>query len=63
LTSCLANGDQFPAPPGNTPGSDVIITATYPFQSPMTMFFPGLTNPTAPISVTLHATSQEPILF
>jgi Flp pilus assembly protein TadG len=64
LTSCFENGSQFPTSPGNTPGFDVIVTATYPFQSPMTMFFPtSAIPPTAPISITLHATSQEPILF
>jgi Flp pilus assembly protein TadG len=63
LTSCGLNGNQFPTSPASTAGSDVIVTATYPFQSPLTMFFPGLTNPTAPITITLSATSREPILF
>lgn len=67
LQSCINAGGQyygtiFPPPLAGT-GSDVKITATYPFQSPLTMFFPGLTSPTAAITITLRATSQEPILF
>jgi TadE-like protein len=54
------NGKPFP---GNPPGSDVIITATYPFTSPLTMFFPGLTSSTGGITTILRATSQEPIQF
>jgi Flp pilus assembly protein TadG len=69
LLSCTDGGDnpsssaQFPPVPGNAPGVYVTVTATYPFQSPLTMFFPGLTSPTAPITTTLRATSQEPIQF
>jgi hypothetical protein len=66
LSSCFIShigSGQFPGYPGNAPGSDVIVTATVPFQSPLTMFFPGLTNSTGGITITLHATSQEPIQF
>jgi hypothetical protein len=64
LQSCISGGAYSATVfPLAGPGSDVIVKATYPFQSPLTMFFPGLTSPTTPIAVTLQATSQEPILF
>jgi Flp pilus assembly protein TadG len=66
LSTCILGtkgSAPFPQYPGNAPGSDVIVTAYYPFQSPLTMFFPGLTSPTGGITTTLHATSQEPIQF
>jgi Flp pilus assembly protein TadG len=67
LTNCLYSTGTGPFPTWNgsssSSGWSVSINATYPFQSPLTMFFPGLTSRTAPITVTLQATSQEPILF
>ncbi len=63
LSSCLANSGVWPAAPGNTLASDVIVTASYPFDSPMGFFFPGVGG-TAPFATTyLPATSQQRIQF
>jgi Flp pilus assembly protein TadG len=63
LSSCFDQNVIFPIQPGDTTLYDVLVTATYPFQSPLTMFFPGLTSPTAPITTIFSVTSQEPIQF
>lgn len=63
LSACLNNGSVWPAYPGNTPGSDILITASYPFQSPMGIFFSAFGNSTFGITTKLPASSRERIEF
>jgi hypothetical protein len=60
LSSCLTNGSVWPAFPQ---GTVILITAVYPFQSPMAMFFPGFASSTPWITANLQASSQETIQF
>jgi Flp pilus assembly protein TadG len=62
LSSCLSNSTSWSVA-GNTAGTSVVISAVYPFQSPMAIFFPGLTNPTSWVTANLPASSQEPVQF
>lgn len=44
LTQCLEgalSAQQWPQFPSNQPGMDLTVTATYPFQSALAMFWPG----------------------
>ncbi|HEY9527094.1 MAG TPA: TadE/TadG family type IV pilus assembly protein [Anaerolineales bacterium] len=74
LQSLLANTTYFPTgcqcttrDPGGEPGEPVTITATYPFQSAITMFWPGV--PPQPIpagglpAINLPASSRGRIEF
>ncbi len=63
LSSCLGNSSLWPVFPGNSPGTDIIVTAVYPFSSPMAIFFPGFTGSAAFGTANLPATSQGRIQF
>jgi len=41
ITNCLANNSTWPPAPGNVPGNDIQIDGVYPFQSAISMFWPG----------------------
>jgi Flp pilus assembly protein TadG len=62
LSSCLTNTEVWPPSPDNEPGTSVAISATYPFTSALSMFFPG----TAPVkfgTFNLPAYSKQIIQF
>jgi Flp pilus assembly protein TadG len=62
LSSCLSNTTVWPPSPDNAPGTSVAISATYPFTSALSMFFPG----SAPVKFrkfSLPAYSKQIIQF
>jgi len=62
LSTCLSSSTVWPASPNNSVGIPVKISATYPFNSALSMFWPGA-KPVAFAAITLGAESQEEILF
>ncbi len=60
LSSYLGNYSDWPAYPA---GTTIAITAVYPFDSPMAIFFPGLGAPTSWVTINLTASSREPVQF
>ena len=62
LSSCTSNGTVWPPAGGNTPGSDILITASYNFTSALTMFAPG-TGSMQFSGVTFNAKSRQMLLF
>lgn len=63
LTSALVNATQFPSSGGNAIGAPITVSATYPFQSAIAMFWPGAGPGMNFTSVTFPASSQENIHF
>lgn len=65
LPFCLTNASPWPVAAGYTPGTATVVTvkAVYPFQSPMTIFFPGFSSPTSWITANLPASAQEQFQF
>ena len=63
LSSCLSNSSVWPAFPGNSPGTDILVTAVYPFTSVMAIFFPGSAGSTSGVTANLPASSQGRIQF
>jgi Flp pilus assembly protein TadG len=62
LSSCLSNGGQWPPAGESHPGFRIAVTGTFPFRSPLCMFWPG-TKPVGPLAVNLGATATEEIRF
>jgi len=62
LSSCLANSTVWPPSPDNALGTNVAISATYPFSSALLMFFPG-TKPTQFATFNLPAYAKQTIQF
>ncbi|MGO4885584.1 MAG: TadE/TadG family type IV pilus assembly protein [Bryobacteraceae bacterium] len=62
LSTCLSNSTVWPPSPDNALGSNVAISATYPFSSAMFMFFPG-TTPVSFGTYNLGAYSKQEIMF
>jgi Flp pilus assembly protein TadG len=62
LSSCLTNNAVWPPSPDNAVGTNVSISATYPFSSALMMFFPG-TSPTQFATYNLPAYSKQTIQF
>jgi Flp pilus assembly protein TadG len=60
LRSCFTNTAQFPNSVDNGVGLDITITATYPFATPLPVYWPGSS---VPGNVTLGATSRQNIVF
>lgn len=60
LSSCLGSSSPWPALPI---GTNIRITAAYPFDSPIGIFFPGSAISTPFPAVTLRASSQQRIQF
>jgi Flp pilus assembly protein TadG len=64
LSDCLNNNNVWPTAPGNAVGSDIQISATYPFRSVICMFWPGAGESVQSIGTfNLPAVSREPIQF
>ena len=62
LSSCVGSNAAWPPAGGNTPGTDIIISASYNFTSALAMFVPG--NRGMQFSgVTLKAKSRQTLLF
>jgi Flp pilus assembly protein TadG len=62
LSSCLTNSTVWPPSPDNALGTNVAISASYPFSSAMLMFFPG-SSPVHFGSYNLGAYSKQTIVF
>jgi Flp pilus assembly protein TadG len=60
LNTCLGNTAQFPNSVDNGVGLDITIAATYPFATPLPLYWPG--SPSAG-NVRLGATSRQNIVF
>ena len=66
LTACLNDSTTFPGPDNgadNAVGARVTISALYPFQSAITMFWPGAANVGTFGTINLGAISSERIEF
>jgi Flp pilus assembly protein TadG len=63
LTSALASTAPFPSSGGDAIGAPITLSATYPFQSAIAMFWPGAGPGINFMSVTFPASSQENIQF
>jgi hypothetical protein len=62
LSNCLSNNTVWPPSPDNAQGASVAISATYPFTSALSMFFPGA-KPVKFSTTSLPAYSQQFIAF
>jgi len=62
LSSCTSSSTVWPPSPDNAQGNGVAISATYPFNSALSMFFPG-TKPTNFSNYNLPAYAQQLIQF
>jgi Flp pilus assembly protein TadG len=60
LSTCFTNTAQFPNSTDNGVGLDITIAATYPFSTPLPMFWEGSGSAG---NVTLGATSRQNIVF
>jgi Flp pilus assembly protein TadG len=59
VTNCLANNATWPPDPANQQGSDIEIDGVYPFQSAISMFWPGAGPAVTVGAVNFPASSQE----
>jgi Flp pilus assembly protein TadG len=62
LNTCFGNAAVWPPAGGNTVGSDIVIAATYPFTSMVSMFIPGKGGMRF-TDVTFRAQSRQTLLF
>ena len=62
LSACLGNSGAWPPATDNDVGQNVAITATYPYRSALSMFWPGA-GAVRMGSFTLGAKAQEEISF
>ncbi len=62
LNTCFSNAAQFPNSTDNGVGLDITVAATYPFATPVSIFWPG-SQSYSPGNVTLGATSRQNIVF
>ena len=64
LSTLESNNSIFPTSPGNLAQSSITFTATYPFQSAISMFWPGQTGSGMTFGTfSLPASSQEKVQF
>jgi hypothetical protein len=63
LADCLNDTTVWPESPGDAPGRDIEITATFPFRSAIAMFWPGGGAVNTFAAVNLPASSRERIQF
>jgi Flp pilus assembly protein TadG len=63
LTASLADATVWPSSTANLVGMDVAISATYPFSSVISMFWPGATSISPFATVNFPAASKEKIQF
>jgi len=61
--TCLSNGTVWPSSPGDAVGSSLQIDATYSFQSPISMFWPGAGPGVAFGTINFPASSREAVQF
>jgi hypothetical protein len=61
--TCLSNGTVWPSSPGDAVGSSIQIDATYPFQSAISMFWPGAGTGINFGTVNFPASSREAVQF
>jgi Flp pilus assembly protein TadG len=64
VTNCDSNGGTYPV--GSTDGAvgaDIVVTATYSVNNPITMFWPGAGTVTTPSNLTLKGESRQRITF
>lgn len=59
VTTCLTNLSQWPPDPSNQQGSDIEIDGVYPFQSAISMFWPGAGPGVSVATVNFPASSKE----
>ncbi|HUQ95956.1 MAG TPA: TadE/TadG family type IV pilus assembly protein [Bryobacteraceae bacterium] len=62
-TLLTQTGTTFPAGAGSGPGSDIVITASYPFNSAIAMFFPGAGSGMTFGTFNLPASSRDIVQF
>jgi len=62
-SACLSNPTVWPPAPSNVVGSSIQISATYPFQSAISMFWPGAGPGVSFGTVNFPASSREIIQF
>lgn len=62
LNTCFGNSTVWPPSPDNALGANVAISATYPFTSALSMFFPG-SEPVSFGTFNLPAYSKQTIQF
>ena len=63
MKNLLSNGTVFSNQAGTTPGNDVEVSATYPFQSALVMFWPGAKQVQRFSVANFAASSRERIEF
>jgi Flp pilus assembly protein TadG len=66
LSTCQSDSTYavtWPPAGSNAPGVDVSISGTYPFNSIISMFWPGTGGPTRVTSVTFGTSSKERVQF
>jgi Flp pilus assembly protein TadG len=61
--NCLTNATVWPPSPGNVVGSSIQIDATYPFQSAISMFWPGAGPGVGFGTVNFPTSSRETVQF
>ena len=59
VTNCLKNNSAWPPDPANQQGSDIEIDGVYPFQSAISMFWPGAGPGVTAATVNFPASSKE----
>lgn len=59
VANCLTNNSVWPPAPGNAFGSDIEIDGTYPFQSAISMFWPGAGPGVSVATVNFPASSHD----
>lgn len=63
VSTCLTSSTVFPSSGANGIGNPITISATYPFQSAISMFWPGAGAPVSFASVNLTASSTDYVQF
>lgn len=63
LSTLLANNTVWPPSPGNAVGNDVVVTVVFPFQSAISMLWPGAGQPFQFATFNLPAMSRDRITF
>jgi len=63
LTSCLSNNSAWPSTTGGAQGSNLTITATYPFHSALCMFWPSAGGAVSFGVVNFPASARETVEF
>lgn len=59
ITNCLLDNSTWPPAPDNAPGNDIQISGRYPFQSAISMFWPGAGPSVGVATVNFGASARE----